>query len=397
MGTGYLKLLLAQAITRFGDGFFSIGVSWLVYVSTGSALPLGALWGGYLMLAGTVQTLVAPITDRMDRRRLTVGINLLRASLVGTPAILAHWHLYHTWQLYPVFVLSGLIWVPYRAAMSSMLPEVVPPDRLLEANARIQGATEIMYIVGPTVGGFTLAVFGALSGLLVDAAALLAAACLLMTLAYHGSPAGKAREPDRQSIWWGIRQWWGEPLLRRLGLMAAVVQLTDVAFIVLSVPLVRSVLHGNTSGVGLLEASLSVGFLGGTWMVGRSSFARRFRWRLPLIFCLATAAIGVIPLLAWALFTQVVAGIAGAIFEVEWNTHFQRTVENQGLARVLMAQQSFTRGVQSVGAVVVALLAVWIGVVGAFVALGLAGAALVIRVARGLQESPSFTPSGPSS
>lgn len=132
-------------------------------------------------------------------------------------------------------------------------------------------------------------------------------------------------------------------------------------------------------------------------MVGRSSFARRFRWRLPLTFCLATAAIGVIPLLAWALFTQVVAGIAGAIFEVEWNTHFQRTVENQGLARVLMAQQSFTRGVQSVGAVVVALLAVWIGVVGAFVALGLAGAALVIRVARGLQESPSFTPSGPSS
>ena len=33
----------------------------------------------------------------------------------------------------------------------------------------------------------------------------------------------------------------------------------DVAFIVPSVPLVRTVLHGTTRGVGLLEASLSLG------------------------------------------------------------------------------------------------------------------------------------------
>lgn len=384
MGTGYIKILLAQAINRFGDGFFSIGVSWLIYVSTGSALPLGALWGGYLLLAGSVQTVVAPLADRMDRRQLTVSINLFRAALVATPAVLAYGHLYRTWELYPAFVLSGLIGVPYRSAISALLPEVVPADRLLHANARIQGATEVMYIVGPSVAGFTLAAFGALSGLWVDAATFLAAAILLATLDYRGRPNAGRHEQDRESVWWGIRRWWRDPTLRRLGLLASVVQVTDVAFIVLSVPLVRSVLHGTTGGVGLLEASLSVGFVGGTWLVGRSAVLRRFRWGLPVLFCLATAAIGVIPLLAWALLTQVVAGVADGIFQVEWETHFQRVVENRELARVLMAQQSVTRGVQAIGALLVALLAVWLGIVVAFIVLGLAGAAVVLRVGRGI-------------
>jgi hypothetical protein len=44
MCRSYWLLWLGQTISRFGDGFFFIAVSWLVYADTGSALALGVLW-----------------------------------------------------------------------------------------------------------------------------------------------------------------------------------------------------------------------------------------------------------------------------------------------------------------------------------------------------------------
>ncbi len=92
----FTRIVLAQAINRFGDGFFTIGISWLIYSATGSVLPLGILWGSYMMVAGALQTVTAPLVDRLDRRALTVGLNLVRAAVVAAPVALAAVHRFST-------------------------------------------------------------------------------------------------------------------------------------------------------------------------------------------------------------------------------------------------------------------------------------------------------------
>ena len=100
----FAHIVLAQAINRFG-----IGVSWLISSATGSVLPLGILWGGYMMVAGALQTVAAPLVDRLDRRALTVGLNLVRAVVVVAPVALAAVHRFSTWELCPVFVGLGVL------------------------------------------------------------------------------------------------------------------------------------------------------------------------------------------------------------------------------------------------------------------------------------------------
>ncbi len=387
--TPFARIVWAQAINRFGDGFFTIGISWLIYSSTGSVLPLGILWGSYMMVAGALQTVAAPLVDRWDRRALTVGLNLVRAGVVATPVVLAAAHRFSTWELYPVFVVLGVLGLPYNPAVRAMIPQVVPTERLLAANARLQGVMETMYVLGPAVAGVTIAAFGPLTGLGLDAVSFLAAALLMATVPGLSRPVPAPSTSYVTAMWHGGRVMWRDALLRRLALLAVVVQVTDAAFIVLSVPLVRSVLHGTTRGVGFLEASLSLGVIVGAVAVNqpRLRFLRRVRWALVLLFCLATGLIAVVPMLAWALMTQVAAGLADSVFMVEWETHFQSAVDHQDLGRVLMFHGGFTRAAQALGAFAAAGLALWVGIGGAFLYVGLAGMAMAGALLPGLHRA----------
>jgi MFS family permease len=382
----FTRLVLSQAVSRFGDGFFSIGVMWLIFTHTHSILVLGVLSGSYMLLMAVLTAVIAPLVDRLERRALTATVNVVSALIVLVPPALALVGMYHLWELYPAFFLVGAVSSPNGSAVSAMVPGLVGTDDLHAANARIQGTTEAMYLVGPAVGGVFLAYFGALSGLVVDGATFLVAAALLASLPRVARSAAASVERYWDSLRLGAQVLWQESRLRRLAALSILVAFTDAAFIVLSVPLVRVTLHGTTAGVGFLEGSLSAGFIVGAILVRRRTLQAWpwLRLGLVVLFCLSTAAIGLVPLLVWALGTQAVAGVAVAVFDVEWQAAFQLGVDDERLGRAFMWQRAAARVAGAVGAVVVALLAVALGVAAAFLVLGVVGAVLAVGILRRL-------------
>lgn len=392
----FTRLVAAQAVNRFGDGFFSIGVSWIIYVHTGSVLPLGFLWAGYMMIVGSVQSALAPLVDRWDRRQVILLVNLIRAAIVGTPLLLHALDAYRVFELYPAFVLLGLVGIPQRSAVSAMVPALVEKEHLVAANARLQGVSDAMYLIGPAAAGVVLAVLGALSGLAIDGISFLVAASLVLTLPSVRADPSATREGYGAALRGGARRIWEDRRLRWLATLAILVQFTDVAFIVLLVPLVRTVLHGTTLGVGLLEASLSGGTIMGAWLMARRSarIPPARRWSGVVVFCLATAGIAVIPALAWALLTQVAGGVAESIYRVEWEATFQAEVESQHLGGVFMWQAGAQRAGAALGALATAAVAFWFGISAGFLVVGGVGAVLALLVLRALSivSAPAEVP-----
>ncbi len=380
------RLIWARAVNRFGDGFFSIGVTWLIFTHTHSVVLLGVLWGAYLLLVAVLTSVLGPLVDRWARQRLLLGINGVQAILVLIPPFLWLLGAFRLWELYPAFLLVGLVAIPAGPAVSAMLPGLAGGEALDAANARLAGATEAMYLVGPAVGGVFLAYFGALSGLVVDGASFVAAGLLVASLPQAGAVAARVVERYAAAIRDGFALLWRDMRLLRLAALSVLVSFTDAAFIVLSVPLVRLVLHGTTASVGFLEGSLSAGVLVGAWLVRRRTLGAwpRVRQGLVVLFCVATALIGVVPLLAWALMTQVVAGVADGVFQVEWEVAFQQGVPDAQRGRAFMGQRAAARVASAVGAVMAAGLAAIAGVSAAFLALGLCGAVLATSLLAGL-------------
>lgn len=396
MRKDYWLLFGSQVINRFGEGFYFLSLSWLVFQLTNSPLALGGMWAMNMAVVAVVQAFGSPLADRLDRRRLMIALDLARGCLTAVPAILWQMNVLEPWHVYLILITNGVLGTPYKSVGRSLLPSTVDPDRLEEANAWLEGATEAMYLVGPTVAGFILAWFGATPALLVDSAALWLAAGLTANLqrSLSGARIIGPREPYVQALVGGWRILSGNKTLAPFAMLLTTVALTDTVFVALVVPYVNIVLHGTSIDVGLLEASLSGGIVGASIVATRSVW---HRWPIVLwlsvpTFCLATGALAMAPNFAWAVGLQLLAGMATGVFNIRAQIRFQQLVCNEQLGRTLMVSHALRSGAQAAGAVLAGSLAASFGVPIAFLAFGIGGtviSGLIIGATQFQARSPA--------
>ncbi|WP_083430664.1 MFS transporter [Alicyclobacillus macrosporangiidus] len=74
---------IGQFISYFGDMFYDITVTWVVYTNTGSAVQSSLV----LIVSFLPETLLAPfvgsVVDAYDRRRIMIFADLFRGSIVA--------------------------------------------------------------------------------------------------------------------------------------------------------------------------------------------------------------------------------------------------------------------------------------------------------------------------
>ena len=381
------RLLLAATTSRFGSGFFNISVTWLLYERTHSVILLGALWGSYMAVGGLFQ--VGVTRYRLERRRPMVWLAVAAGIVLLAPSLAASLEIFRVWELWPVFVLVGLVIRPLNAGVQSLVPNYVEPDLRRSANALLVGATEAAAVVGPVVAGIVIARGGALSGLEIDAVGVLTTAVILATLPRVPQPAIGLGPGHAAIIAAGARRIWRHRVVRRVVALAVVAEFTDSAYAVLSVPLVILVLHQTPAGLGLLEGALSAGMVIGSGVVRYipRTILISTRWWTVGFFCLLYAILTTVPSLSWMIPIQGAAGVTLAIFQVESQTRLQALVDGDFLGTLLMWQEGLSRGgAKSLGSIGVALLAVQAGIPGAFVLFGILGALVSLWPALGLRR-----------
>jgi len=119
--------------------------------------------------------------------------------------IAAGLHLLTMGHLLGVALGAGVAAVFFEAAYQVYLPSLVPAGQLAEGNAKLQGSEAAAQVAGPGAGGLLTQGFGAVAGVLADAATFAVSAACLLTLR-HREPRprdlagrfGKGR--DRPSV-----------------------------------------------------------------------------------------------------------------------------------------------------------------------------------------------------
>src|SRR5512147_1808497 len=122
----------AQLVSTIGDALTSLAAGIIVYRLTGSALS-----GGLMLIATAVPALVVVlvawfVVDRLDRKRIMLTADLLRAAVVFTIPFLVHVHV--IW-LYVAVMVSASITQFFTPANDSVLPEIGPEEELGAANS----------------------------------------------------------------------------------------------------------------------------------------------------------------------------------------------------------------------------------------------------------------------
>ncbi|MER5785448.1 MFS transporter [Streptomyces mobaraensis] len=207
----------ARALERdFRLLWIGSGISQLCGMATVVAFPLlaartlGATVGevGLITAAGYLPWLVLTLPAgvygaRLRPRTLLLLADLGRAVIVTmVPVLAATGHL-ALWHLYLSNVLVSCATVFYEIVYLSMPPRILPKDRLVHGNVRLQMARAVSLAFGPAVAGFTVQALGPERAPLLNVGGFAAsAACNLLMRAQIEAPGAAPGTASRATGLW---------------------------------------------------------------------------------------------------------------------------------------------------------------------------------------------------
>jgi len=386
LGASYRKVYAASAISNLGDGVAQIGYPWLASAVTRNPLLVAAVvvaqrlpWLLFTLPAGV-------ITDRVDRRKAIIAMDVLRAVLtlavalavlglgdgLPSPDDLASVEGTRT-GLYLVVVLASLLLgcaeVLRDNSAQTILPAIVPSEHLERANGRMWSAEQVANaFIGPPLGSLLLAVSFVLPFVL-DAASFAVAAALmfLVTGQFRSRPAAVEGSPPEPATSWttdlkeGVRWLWHHPLLRTLAIVLGVLNAIGSMQIGILVLFAQEVLDTSPLQFALLTTGAALGAVIGGYV------SAPIKTRLgsgPTLWL--TLIVGVIvPVIAGATSTWWVVSLVFfffSLFSVTWNVITvslrQTIIPDHLLGRVNSVYRFFGWGMMPIGTALGGLLVV---------------------------------------
>ena len=208
------------------------------------------------------------MSDRLPRRRLMVGAELLRAaSLLGLLATVATGRL-SIGGLAMLGFIGAVGTVAFSVAAPALVPALVPRAALAQANGRLELARSAAYAGGPALGGSLVAWAGASAAFVLATVLSIAAIALLWRLVEPPRVSRAPRHPLRE-VQDGAVFVWRDPMLRPLLLTAVA---WNIAWFVLQsvyVPYAIRVLGLGAGVVGVTLGAFGAGMVVGALLAPR--------------------------------------------------------------------------------------------------------------------------------
>ncbi|GAA4188321.1 hypothetical protein GCM10022252_23370 [Streptosporangium oxazolinicum] len=345
----------------FGTGSANLGDGMVLFALPLLALAVGASPGGVAAVT-TALTLAWPVfglhagwvVDRVDRRLLLGGVNLVRALvLTGLTA----GHLAGALSLPVILVAAVLLGVAETladTALTSTVPMLVEPAGRNRANARIEATINVTnQLAGPPLAGLLAGLTLALATG-TGAVLYVLAVAGLATMTLRRTP-GRTRPAGRGDVIAGFRFLWRQPVVRTLTLFTAAMN------VVWAAPTALLVVHAVSPGplgltaaqYGLLMTAMAVGGLLASMAV------EPLRRRFGVTTLLVADAVGTVLLVApvalnanaWLVsLGMVIAGAGSSVWRILVATLRQNLTPPELLGRVYAASRMLSWGVIPVAA-----------------------------------------------
>ncbi|MGW5597619.1 MFS transporter [Streptomyces rochei] len=190
----------AQTLSVLGDSFALIALPLLVLEATGSIARMGLLTAAGGAAAVLAAVFAGAVVDRVDRRRLLIGCDLVRMVLYGLIPLV--WLLGpQVWLLYAVLPLCEAVGMFFAVGYVTVVRSLVGTEQLTEANGRLNATAAAAGVLGPLCAGVVAAWSGPAAAVGVDAASFGVSAALVALVRFRPRPADD-REPDeRPGLW----------------------------------------------------------------------------------------------------------------------------------------------------------------------------------------------------
>lgn len=270
LGRTFYRLWGAAALTNLGDGvgLFALPLIAVTLTRVPSEVAmltaaLTAAWPLFGLHAGLV-------VDHLDRQRLLAAVNAVRALVLAGLALALAVDAVSIWTLYLVALTLGAGETLADTALTSLVPATVDRDQYGRANARLETTINLAHqFLGPPLAGVLAAIALTVATGTAAVAYALGAAAMLAGAHRRRRPSAPGAARVRDELIAGFAFLWAHPLLRRLTVATATMNVTwafwTALFVVFAV--VPGPLGLTPAEYGLLVSALAVGGVAGAVVV----------------------------------------------------------------------------------------------------------------------------------
>jgi len=341
----------------------------VLHMRGGSATELGIVVGSTSLAYLIVSPFGGVIADRYGRIRMAAitdawgGIVLLIQAIWFTTGHVPFWFLLFAQ------INFGVMWAIFWPSLAGIVPALVEnEDHLMTGNALTQMTSNLMLILGSSIGGWIIATKGSSTALIIDSTTFIISGLIVLTLRHLTI----APEPNENTMIDDLLHGWKVFLSFRWIVIvvfgfSSVFMCWSAIDSVLGPLLAIKKFHGASSWATIVAVEF-VGYLAG------SLIAIKVRPKYPMRFLLlGTYAIcGYLIALAFSNSVWIIAlfafffGINFDLWGAIWSTSLQREVPKESLSRVSAFDGMGTLLTRPIGVAVAAPLASAIGLQSTF-------------------------------
>jgi MFS family permease len=261
-------------LSNIGSWMENVARGWLVLLLTNSPF-----WLGFVGFAGSIPFLFFTLfggvfADRLDKRRLLLVTQTTMMILAFVLATLAWFKVITVWEVALIACLNGITMSMNAPSYQAMVPRLVESEDLTNAIALNSAQFNMSRILGPTLGGYAMAVFGVAGNFFLNGFSFLGVIWALTRIRYP-----EEIRSHHESVWQSLRAGFAylhsERQMRVIVCMTAVVSFLGIPFLTFIPFFAKVQLKVGASGLGWLMACSGLGAVLGAMTVAVMGVIRR--------------------------------------------------------------------------------------------------------------------------
>ena len=245
-------------LSNIGTWMQNVAQGWLVLTLTNSSF-----WLGVVGFAGSIPFLFVSlyggvVADRVNKRRLLMLTQTTAMLLAFLLAGLAYFKAIAVWGVAAIAFGNGVAMAMNAPSYQALVPKLVKREDLTNAIALNSAQFNMSRILGPTLGGYSMALFGMAGNFFLNGLSFLAVLWALVRIRYP-----EEKPARHESIWRSLRGGFAylhsERQMFVLIWMTAAVSLLGIPFLNFIPYFAKIQLHVGESGLGWLMAASGFG------------------------------------------------------------------------------------------------------------------------------------------
>ena len=360
---GYRNFFISGLIFVIGSSAFPIALAISILDNGGTATDLGLILASRV-LAGTLFTLVGGVwSDRLPRKWVMIGADSFRGLIALTLVIISANHM-PLWAIGLLVFLMGLGDSFGAPAGAAIVPSLLP-DHLLPAGNVARGiVAKIGTIIGPGVGGLSVALIGADYTFAVTAAAFFIGTSLLLGISEEQTEKIVEDKPTFLfDLREGIKLVWEIKWLAASIFMASFQLLVIVAAETVLLPVITRREFQTNNVFAISAAIFSLGGMISAiaairYKTNKPGLVAISMWSL-FAFAPLVLAFPISP--AFVIIGYFIAGLSIGGWEAYWVTAVQREIPQEMQGRVFSIDMVGTSGLMPIGMALVGPVVLLIG------------------------------------